>query len=333
MTTDGISVALHYGAHRIEELREAVDTTKGATQATSDDLDALEARLARLSGPPDAPTTPSAGPDSAGRPMPPSASAPRSRSWDELVDDASQELRSRGVDPNTVDLDGLLDPAEVERLERRHSPGFTIRADLDTYDVLAAVAAGLTAAAMDALVVGIPKDSAWWTGEKVSGSPLTKRLRELAVDSDNWLSDWAKVSYDKVSGLPEKVPGLAPKTHRVQTFGHDPLLGLVMGTWDIMRGTMTAVGRGGPVVVMDTATPLPNPMLAFAKQIVHLLSDAPTNCGLPVPGWVALTTIDGGSFGPKRSWVQIPPARPTEIPGQRGVPLGAPCCRSGPRPR
>ena len=149
------------------------------------------------------------------------------------------------------------------------------------------------------MVVRIPADTKWYdNGETVAGSPMTKFLRDLSVDSDNWLSKWAKVPYDRVTRLPEPVPGFSPRTHRVQTFGHDPLLGLVMGTWDIMNGTMTAIPRGGGVTPMDIGGAIGNPFLALATQVAHLLSDAPTKCGLPLPGWLAVASIDAGVIGP-----------------------------------
>ena len=119
------------------------------------------------------------------------------RSWAELVAEAEEHLRDRGVNPDELDLDSLLDPEEVERINRRHQGGFQIKTDLDPYDVIVAVAAGLAACIVDALVVRIPADTKWYgQGETLQGSPLTKALRDLATDPDNWLAAWAKVPYD-----------------------------------------------------------------------------------------------------------------------------------------
>jgi hypothetical protein len=53
-------------------------------------------------------------------------------------------------------------------------------------------------------------------------------LREHAVV--NWLARVAKVSFDEMKGYGDVIPGLGLTTHRVHTFGHDPLFGLIIGT-------------------------------------------------------------------------------------------------------
>jgi hypothetical protein len=44
------------------------------------------------------------------------------------------------------------------------------------------------------------------------------------------------------------VSGLHPEWHRVQTFGHDPLLGLIIGVADLMRATGTYIDMKGKIV-------------------------------------------------------------------------------------
>lgn len=296
MKDEGIAVVLTYTADSIARAHEdALESKKGAEE-TRESLDQLSARLERVAS--ESGTDVSSQRTVVGG-TPRVAPIGRPHDWGALVADAQRNLREQGIDTQQIDLDGLLDPEEVKRLNRRHEGGFRIEADLDPYDIIVAVAAGLTAAVVDALVVRIPADTKWYgDGKTLDGSPLTKALRELSIDSDNWLGAWAEVAYDRVSGPQQQALRMGPRTHRVQTFGHDPLLGLVFGTLDIMRGQMTAVAPGGGVKIFDTADPVTNIFIAFATQIAHLLSDVPTNSGLPLPGWVALANIKSGKFGP-----------------------------------
>ncbi len=225
--------------------------------------------------------------------------------WDELVRDATDRLRVRGVDPKTASVDALLDPEEVERIQHRFTAGLHIRARLDPYDIIAAVAAGLVAGAVDFLIVRIPRPIAY-LGRPAEGqaSVVTQWLHSLDVPSNNWLARHFRTSYDAVASVASDIDGFGPKTHRLQTFGHDPLIGLVIGTIDIMRGGLTAVSRAGEIVSFaGTGDPVPDVIEALFVQIMHLLSDAPTRMGLPPPGWSVLQLLQVGNLGEKERTV------------------------------
>jgi hypothetical protein len=163
---------------------------------------------------------------------------PPPESWEDVV------RRSRAVLGDTpTNLDDLLTRKELASIERRFGDGFTARSRLDRYDIIAAVAAGVTAALLDYLVVAMPE-----------GSGLTQALKKLSVDPDNWLAGVAKVPYD--ANRHADFAGLAGITHRVQTFGHDPLLGWVYGTMDILRGSISGTSVGGLVKVLDQGSPV-----------------------------------------------------------------------------
>ncbi len=207
-------------------------------------------------------------------------SAPSSLSWEEALTRAREALGD-----THADLDSLLSDDENARIERRFAEGFTVRSHLDRYDILAAVAAGVTAALLDYLLVAVPKESG-----------LTNALRSLSTDSDNWLAGVAKVPYDQVANV--DLSGFNPHAHRVQTFGHDPLLGWVYGTMDILRGSLTGVSRSGVVKTLDMGMPAADTLpVALAIQAMHLVSDIVTPAGLQLPGWSALLTIDKSVFG------------------------------------
>ena len=109
--------------------------------------------------------------------------------------------------------------------------------------------------------------------------------RTLSNPSDNWLAKVAKVPFDQSIG-----EGFTPNNHRVLTPGHDPLLGLVYGTADILGSTMTRSTVEGSVQFIDRLGPVDQGLFeALVKEFAHLLSDIATPAGLPLPGWTALT--------------------------------------------
>jgi hypothetical protein len=153
---------------------------------------------------------------------------------------------------------------------------------------------------VDFLIVRIPADIKYLGKFHQEGSPVTKWLHNLSVPDDNWLARYCKTSYDKVREVSGAIPGFAVRSHRLQTLGHDPLLGLVFGTIDIMRGGLTAISRDGKLIwIPGTGTPVYNPFTALVTQILHLFSDGFTRMGLPLPGWPLLQFLQVGSFGEK----------------------------------
>lgn len=124
-------------------------------------------------------------------------------------------------------------------------------------------------------------------------------MRELSVPHDNWLSQYCRASFDGVTGLRKSIEGFSPTTHRLQTFAHDPLLGVVVGTTDVLRGGMTAVSRDGGLVVVDgIASGGYNVATALTIEVLHLVSDMWTPMGLPAPLWTLGPLADFGALGP-----------------------------------
>ena len=295
MPNDGLDIVLTSVGHSFAELSSLTDAGLKAASETSQKLDDIEAQFAQLTG--EATVVPSG-------PVPPvdrgTFDISGGRTWDEVRAEATDHLRSRGIDPAEVDIDELLDPAEVARIERRATGGLDLRVHLDRYDLLFAAAAGIAATVVDSLMVGIPRDVRWH-GEWQQGGWLTGWLRDNAIESDNWLAGLAKVPFDAMTTDGRPIPGMSGRNHRVQAFGHDPLFGLLFGTLDIMRGTITGASPTAGVFVRQTDfIPVRNPLEALMLEILHLFSDLPTRAGLPVPGWSVLTTIQAGNIDGKR---------------------------------
>ncbi len=197
--------------------------------------------------------------------------------------------------PDAVDLGVLMDADEIAEIRRAATSTNPFRCRLDAADLVIATVAGLTAAAVDVTIVKIPKTMRYH-GSEQAGSPLTAYLRSKAVPSNNWIADLARAPFDSLNhGEPELI--LGSLTHRADTFGHDPFVGLVFGVIDILRGTSTGVAKSGEMFVRDIADPVTsNPIVAVVIELAHLLSDVATKAGLPLPGWSILRIINAGSI-------------------------------------
>ena len=301
---DGLEIVLSSLAQDFKGAKTRADDELGKAQLATKQLDDLEHRVeALMQDIPVQVVRPSISSVSSTKVVSHQPNMP-SRDWASICEEAETRLRERGIDPTSVSLDALLDPEEVARIERRFSGGFTLSTRLDSYDIAAAAAAGLTASLIDFLIVKIPGDIKYLGDIPQAGSLLTKWLHSLNVPTDNWLARYFKTAYDPVIEGMSKISGFGPKTHRLQTFGHDPLIGLVIGTIDIMRGGLTAISKESEIIWLNnTGTAHYNPFTALVWQVMHLLSDGFTKMGLPAPGWSLLQLFQVGSFGEKERTV------------------------------
>ena len=305
MADEGLGIVISCLAGDFRCLREASAESLGQARKTEEGIDDLEARLTVLKH--------RLGKDSRSaashtQPVPQrEAEQPTSvarKSWNTIRQEAENHLWARGIQLGAVDLDSLLDPQAIRQIEERFSGGFSIETHLDRYDVMTAVAAGLVAGLVDFLIVKIPKDIVYMGEGIQEGSPLTEWLHSIEIPADNWLAGYFRTSYDKVREVAGEIPGFSPRTHRLQSLGHDPLVGLVIGTIDVMRGGLTAMSRGGDILFLtDTGTAHYNPFTALVWQIMHLLSDLPTRMGIPAPGFSLLQLFSAGSFGERERTV------------------------------
>ena len=177
---------------------------------------------------------------------------------------------------------------------------------LDRYDIAISAAAGLLAAAVDILMVGIPQK----TPEGLKGGVLANYVRDY-FDKKYPEAEMEKLANSKVSKVPYdaqdnrntvvNVEGLSTYYHRLLSLGHDPLLGLVIGVADIMTGRMTTIDKTGKVVsqaIDEYANRTEKDIfLAIAKQITHFKSDITTSMGLPAPLMGLFNLLQFGNIG------------------------------------
>lgn len=177
---------------------------------------------------------------------------------------------------------------------------------LDKYDIAISATAGLLGAAMDILLVGIPKK----TRGGLKAGPLSNYVRDR-FDKRFPKDEMEKLANSKVSKVPYDaqdnrnttidVDGLSAYYHRLLSLGHDPLLGLIFGVADILTGRMTTIDKTGKIVsqiVENYADRKETDVFAaIAKQVLHLISDLTTSTGLPVPMMALFNRLQFGKIG------------------------------------
>ncbi len=240
------------------------------------------------------------------------------KDWNSFVRQCQTYALHQGVEP-LAPYDIFLTEADLQMLQ---AESYDAQYQWDKWDYIFVGASGVLASLTDFLLVSIPQ--AFTTGEYAGqiGSPITKWIKEYNTEkSDGWFAQWAKhlsetckVPYDSMNyasaeGV-ENIAGMSPKSHRFQSFGHDPVLGFVFGVLDIMRGTisgfsyekLTHTHTWMQGVVWSNREPV-GLITAILRHIGHLISDVATPMGLPAPLMTLIQGINVGSFGEKEQTV------------------------------
>jgi hypothetical protein len=233
--------------------------------------------------------------------------------WEEYRANIGAYAEAYGLDLDSNPIPQLLSRSDVVRLEKEYDIEFgTLK--WNRWDYAAVAVSVLCAFLVDFFVVAIPRTTTFlW--KEYQGSPVTGFFRKCLgkvrdADPDapgliSWLKgkrmaleEYAKVPYDfptnNPAALGTSVEGLSPKTHRLQTLGHDPVLGFVFGIMDIFRGTMTVIGSDGKIQSIGRGQPT-GFFEAIVKQVAHLLSDVDSPQGLPCPFLGVLQCLNGKS--------------------------------------
>lgn len=225
-------------------------------------------------------------------------------------------LASTGDLPENIGFEDLLTSQEIRQVNAAHD---AIGAELDwsgsltKLDVATAVFAGAVAGAIDVFLVGIPKAPGFLGSKGSDGGWLSNLVKEkfgeaFPKEKISALEKAYKTVYDPAvnSRLSTSIEGLSPRTHRYQSFGHDPLLGFVFGIKDILTGNFTAVSKYGTVITQQVGTPfMPDEnffvrvLEALKLHFGHLRSDVATPAGLPAPLMPLLSFLQFGKIGNK----------------------------------
>ena len=223
--------------------------------------------------------------------------------WEKLCLEAERHVG------NNYALEDLFSKEELDRnsaaVSQLNAEYSTIH-HLDGIDITISAAAALVGAAIDLLLVGIPQKGP----EGLSAGPLSNYVRSY-FDKKFPAAEMEKLANSKESKVPfdaqdnrhttEYVQGLSAYYHRLLSLGHDPLLGFVVGVFDILTGRMTTIDKAGKIVsqVMENYADRKeiDIFAALAKQIIHFKSDITTSMGLPAPLMGLFNLLQFGSIG------------------------------------
>lgn len=237
------------------------------------------------------------------------------KDWPSLVRGAEALLLRDEPDP-FLPFEAMLTASDLERL-RDTAYGAQLR--WDRWDYVFVGSAGVLAALVDYFLVAVPR-TMLYDGGVQQGSPLTAWMKSFDTSRSEspvaqvarWLEARCKVPFDAqratFDGVEQAIGGMHGRTHRLQTFGHDPALGLIFGVLDILRGTVTgfdySVTTGIHRVVVGQVTGGSEATVirlieAVLRWFGHLLSDVATPSGLPPPFFTLLQGFNVGQFGPR----------------------------------
>jgi len=236
---------------------------------------------------------------------------------DRLAGLADAHLDLIGVDLSRDPLLQVLPSTQVASSMRGFSEEFG-DVSWSTADWAVVLGAGLLGTLLDIVLVRIPQDTAF-LGTRYSGSPLTawlkdeERAKEIRERFFDQFERIAKVPFDAstTAGARGLVSGMRPGTHRLQSLGHDPVLGFIIGVADIMRGTGTYIDHVGELVQVSSDADPVDLIMALVTEVRHLRSDVYTPAGLPPPllGLLQLAQLDSpfalGLSGEPVPWTDV----------------------------
>lgn len=196
----------------------------------------------------------------------------------------------------------------------KDSKVITSKYELDKFEQYIVYLTGIIAGAVDAFFVtdvNILKNSKGITIRKDGKSIhlnesgeinkfVDKRIKNIYSPSEiKQLENKYWVPYDPSTskGLEIPIEGLSPKTHRISSLGHDPVLGFYYGVKDILNGTFTAINNNGDIITQQRVGIIEPYTIfeAISIQFGHLCSDISTSASLPIPFMSQLMRLKGNT--------------------------------------
>ena len=224
-------------------------------------------------------------------------------SWERLCIEAERHVGTN------CELESLFTDEELQSNSeaiKKLNVEYSMLHRLDGYDIAISALAALASAAIDILLVGIPQKGP----EGLTAGSLSNYIRDyfdkkFPADEMQKLanSKESKVSFDAQDNrhTTEYVQGMSAYYHRLLSLGHDPLLGFVVGVFDILTGRMTTIDKSGRIAsqVMENYADRKESDIfaALAKQVIHFKSDITTSMGLPAPLMGLFNLLQFGSIG------------------------------------
>lgn len=228
------------------------------------------------------------------------------RTWNELL------VETEYLDYKNLKIEDLLDDTEIENVLNTIDGlrcNFNTVHKLDKLDWSIVGIAGVLSALTDVFLVKMPAHPGFLGTKGNEGGKLSNYIRNKlqetlslqeirALEKENW------VPYDAAHSkyLEKEVEGLGPRAHRFQTLGHDPILGFLFGTKDILTKQMTAIDKNGNLIVqkisdVDKNTVGMHLFEAIGRVFGHMKSDVATKAGLPAPLMPLFQFLQVGKFG------------------------------------
>lgn len=224
------------------------------------------------------------------------------RDFNDLIEEAHEKGY---VNTDILDLMTQKEITEVNNLLRQYYKEFTKQSELDKDDYTIAGIIGTLAALIDYfLVTNVTKNSVTPGILKFSSENFWNTI--LSEEKIKALEEKYKVTYDvssNTSKISQEILGLCPLYHRFQSLGHDPIIGLVFGVSDLMKGQLTAIDGNGRLIIQSVNQAETK---GFIESIItvfgHFLSDVGTRSktgkilSVPAPFTPLLQLVQVGSI-------------------------------------
>ncbi len=235
------------------------------------------------------------------------------RPFAELLEDA---IKSQ---PESIGFEDIFSQTEIQANRdyiRGLNAEFNAAHKLDILDVVIPAVAGVLSGAVDCALGGFSVNA---NGVSAPGamSQIVRRFfnQVLPEKTIKKLEGIAKVPYDALNFdnrgnvvIETLVDGLSPYFHHQVSLGHDPLLGFIFGTIDMLRGTVTTLDFGGQFVIQAAEgfsdRKAQGLFSALATVFLHMLSDVNGSSsaqnggmGLPVPFMALFNKSQFGRVG------------------------------------